>query len=67
MSVLRPFSRRRFGLLTCLSLCICNALYVLIALTSIIAFGDDLQEDALRFVRQNQLLRCGRVWETSLH
>ena len=48
MTVLRPYSKQRFGLMTALSLTLCNILYTLIAVTSIAAFGDDLQDDALR-------------------
>jgi hypothetical protein len=47
MSVLKPFSERNFRLMSALSLTICNVLYALIAITSIIAFGEDLQDDAL--------------------
>ena len=45
--VLRPFTKQRFSLMTALSLITCNVLYSLIAITALIAFGDDLQDDAL--------------------
>ena len=37
MSVLKPYSQHRFSLVTALSLTLCNVLYSLIAITSIIA------------------------------
>ena len=47
MMVLRPFTQKRFSLMTAISLITCNVLYSLIAVTSLVAFGDDLQDDAL--------------------
>ena len=47
MTVLRPYTKQRFSLVTALSLITCNVLYSLIAVTSLIAFGDNLQDDAL--------------------
>ncbi|GAX82610.1 hypothetical protein CEUSTIGMA_g10036.t1 [Chlamydomonas eustigma] len=47
MSVLKPFSKLSFSRMTALSLMVCNLLYTLIAVTSILAFGPDLGDDAL--------------------
>ncbi len=48
MAVLKPYSERRFSQMTALSLTLCNVLYALIAATCLAAFGEGLQDNALR-------------------
>ena len=43
MAMLKPYSEGRFSTVAASALALCNVLYALIAITSIIAFGDTLE------------------------
>ncbi len=43
MSMLKPYTERRFSGVVATALMLCNVLYALIAVTAIMAFGDTLE------------------------
>ena len=53
--LLRPYSRTAMNWVTGLAIGSCNALYVLIAICSGIAFGDTLDDDVLNNMNQRAM------------